>query len=267
MAAQMVKPRDVVGGVLVMAIGGGFLLLGTDLPTGTSRRMGAGYFPSMLSWLLVALGAVIAALALVRGAAYAGAVGRVPWRGLLLIIGSVIFFGETLRGIGLAPALFIVVLATAWASSYASLRASIPLAIGLAVFCFFLFIRGLGLPLPVIGPWLTFPRTAPVADPAATAPPAAADPTQPAAPTPSPPPTSPPADAAPPPAATPPSPPPADVAPPEATPSASPPADVAPAPVPAPSSPPDAPPAENNAPPPGQGGAAPAPVAPPPQQQ
>ena len=57
MAAQMVKPRDVVGGVLVMAIGAGFLLLGTDLPTGTSRRMGAGYFPSMLSWLMVALGA------------------------------------------------------------------------------------------------------------------------------------------------------------------------------------------------------------------
>ena len=33
--------------------------------------------------------------------------------------------------------------------------ASVPLALGIAVFCSGLFIKGLGLPLPLIGPWLS----------------------------------------------------------------------------------------------------------------
>ena len=49
----------------------------------------------------------------------------------------------------------MVVLATAWASRYASLRGSLPLSFGLAAFCALLFIRLLGLPLPLTGPWLS----------------------------------------------------------------------------------------------------------------
>ena len=46
-------------------------------------------------------------------------------------------------------------LATAWASRYASLKASAALALGIALFCSGLFIKGLGLPLPLTGPWLS----------------------------------------------------------------------------------------------------------------
>ena len=91
----------------------------------------------------------------------------------------VLFFGFTLRGLGLAPVLVIVVLASAWASRYRSLRSAIPLALGLSAFCTFLFIRALGLPLPMIGPWLSAsywsppPVTAPDAAPEAAPTPAA----------------------------------------------------------------------------------------------
>jgi hypothetical protein len=153
-AALIEKPRDVVSGIVVMAIGAGFLLFGRELEMGSSFRMGPGYFPTILSILMIALGAVITVLALRKPAQEFGA-GTLPWRGIILVIGATLFFGLTLRGIGLAPAIVIVVLATAWASRYASLRTSIPLAIGLAVFCTLLFIRGLGLPLPLIGPWFT----------------------------------------------------------------------------------------------------------------
>ena len=61
--------------------------------------------------------------------------GQVPWRGLLLLIGAVLFFGFVVRGLGLASAVLIVVLATAWASRYARLRNSLLLSIGLAAFC------------------------------------------------------------------------------------------------------------------------------------
>lgn len=154
MAAAFEKPRDIVGGILVMALGAGFLWVGSDLRVGTSFRMGPGYFPRLLSWLVIGLGAIMTLLAL-RAPRVEGSLGHVPWRGVVLVIGAVVFFGLTLRGIGLAPAILVVVLATAWASRYASWRASVPLAVGLTVFCALLFIRGLGLPLPFVGPWLT----------------------------------------------------------------------------------------------------------------
>ena len=66
-----------------------------------------------------------------------------------------LFFGFALCGLGLAPAVLVVVLVTAWASRYAGLRSSLLLSIGLAAFCAFLFIRLLGLPLPLTGPWLS----------------------------------------------------------------------------------------------------------------
>lgn len=182
MSGGMERPRDVVGGVLIMALGAGFLLVGRELEFGTARNMGPGYFPTVLAGLLMLLGAVMAGLGW-RASRAEGAFGHVPWRGVLLIVGAVAFFGLTLRGLGLLPVLLLVVLATAWASRYASLRASIPLALGIAAFCTVLFIRLLGLPLPMVGPWLspaswwappppaaTAPAPAPDAAPATTAP-------------------------------------------------------------------------------------------------
>lgn len=176
MASVVERPRDVVGGVLLAAVGVGFLLVGRELPMGTASRMGPGYFPTVLACLVIALGAILALLAL-RKPATEGWLGHVPWAALLLVIGSVVLFGFALRGIGLVPAILVVVLATATASRYASWRASVPLAVGLAAFCMVLFLRGLGLPLPAVGPWLTPaywspppPAVTAPADPAATTP-------------------------------------------------------------------------------------------------
>jgi Tripartite tricarboxylate transporter TctB family len=142
-----------VGGLVVVAIGAGFFLFGRELEMGTSFRMGPGYFPTILSVLMIGLGLAMTVLAW-RRPAQEDAVGRVPWLGVALVVVPVVLFGLTLRGLGLAPILVIVVLATAWASRYASLRASVPLALGIAAFCCFLFIQGLGLPLPLFGPWV-----------------------------------------------------------------------------------------------------------------
>jgi hypothetical protein len=150
----MEKPRDIIGGLVVVTIGTGFLMFGRELEMGTSLRMGPGYFPTILSVVMIALGAVIAIQGL-RGTMQENSFGSIPWRGLALIIGAPLVFGATLHGLGLAPAVLMVVLATAWASRYASLRGSLPLSLGLAAFCALLFIRLLGLPLPLTGPWLS----------------------------------------------------------------------------------------------------------------
>ncbi len=163
------KPRDIVGGIAVMAIGAGFLIFGQELEMGTSVRMGPGYFPTILSVLMIGLGAVITLQAL-RGPVQEGSFGLLPWRGLALILGAPIVFGVTLFGLGLGPVVLIVVLATAWASRYARLRSSLLLSIGLAAFCALLFIRLLGLPLPLLGPWFSADDWSPPVTEATSAP-------------------------------------------------------------------------------------------------
>jgi hypothetical protein len=175
----MQKPRDVFGGLIIMTIGTGFLVYSQALDIGTASRMGPGYFPIILSILMILLGLVIAGLAL-RGPTTEHSFGQVPWRGVLLLIGAVLFFGFALRGLGLAPAVLVVVLVTAWASRYAALRSSLLLSVGLAAFCAFLFIRLLGLPLPLTGPWFTPGHWSPVASsPTSSATPQAATPAEP----------------------------------------------------------------------------------------
>ncbi|MFL5335002.1 MAG: tripartite tricarboxylate transporter TctB family protein [Geminicoccaceae bacterium] len=150
----MERPRDVVGGLLMAGIGAGFLLFGRELAMGTSFRMGPGYFPTILSVLMSALGLAMAAIAW-RKPAEGLASEHLPWRGIALVVVPVLLFGFSLRGLGLAPILILVVLASAWASRHATLRTSLPLALAIAAFCSFLFIKGLGLPLPLLGPWVS----------------------------------------------------------------------------------------------------------------
>jgi hypothetical protein len=194
MARELEKPRDVAGGLLVVAIGAGFFLFGRELEFGSARSMGPGYFPTILSLLMIALGAALTLFAW-RSPAEEGAFSHIPWRGLLLIIGATILFGLTLRGLGLGPILLLVVLASAWASRYATWGTSLPLALGLALFCSALFVKLLGLPLPLLGPWTDPQRWSAAPPPAATAP-APAEPA-PAAPAPAAPAPAAPAPAAP----------------------------------------------------------------------
>ena len=170
-----------VGGLVIVGIGGLFLLFGRELEMGTSFRMGAGYFPTILAVLMVGLGLAMVAIAW-RKPGQKDAIGTVPWLGIALVVVPVVLFGFSLRGLGLLPILVVVVLATAWASRYASLKASVPLALGIAAFCSVLFIKGLGLPLPLVGPWLSPAHwtAAPPAPAPAVAPPAETPATPPA---------------------------------------------------------------------------------------
>ena len=72
--------------------------------------MGPGYFPTILSYLMIALGAVITLQGL-RGALQENSFGQIPWRGLALIIGAPVFFRLPLSVLDLAPAVLVVVLA------------------------------------------------------------------------------------------------------------------------------------------------------------
>ncbi|HMR31599.1 MAG TPA: tripartite tricarboxylate transporter TctB family protein [Geminicoccaceae bacterium] len=162
--------KDVAAGLIFVAVGLAFGSMALGLDLGTARRMGPGYFPLVLAAIMVVLGAVIVWQGARRPAE---AIGRMPWRGLLLIVATPILFGLTLRGIGLVPAILGVVLISAAASTMSRLLPTVALAVGLTVFCALVFIKGLGLPIVLFGPWVTFAHTPPAAvqpAPAETAP-------------------------------------------------------------------------------------------------
>ena len=80
-----------------------------------------------------------------------------PWRGVVLILGALVFFGATIRGLGLVPALFGAGLRSA-RSPAGTNGPSRPLllAAALTLLCVLIFHFGLGIPVPLVGPWLRF---------------------------------------------------------------------------------------------------------------
>ena len=70
-----------------------------------------------------------------------------------MIVAATVVFGLLVRGAGLAIALPLFVMMTALpASSFAGVP-SLVLAAGTTVFCVLVFVKGLGVPLPIIGRW------------------------------------------------------------------------------------------------------------------
>jgi putative tricarboxylic transport membrane protein len=144
--------QDIGAGVIFIAIG---LLFGAGalhLELGTALRMGPGYFPLILAGLLVALGLAIVVKGLGRSAPDRL---TVPWRGLVFILAAPVVFGLTVRGLGLAPAIALVALISAFASRRMSVSLAVGLSLGLTVFCVLVFSLGLGLPLRLFGPWVS----------------------------------------------------------------------------------------------------------------
>jgi hypothetical protein len=143
--------KDLSAGLLFIAIAALFALGTIDLDLGTPLKLGPGAFPLLLAGVLALLGLIIVANAFRTPGAD---VVSVPWRGMLLIVVAPIVFGLTVRDLGLAAAIALVVAISAFASRRMSWKLAIALIIGLTVFCVLVFHVGLGLPVRLIGPWL-----------------------------------------------------------------------------------------------------------------
>jgi putative tricarboxylic transport membrane protein len=148
---MMRSPKDFWSGVLYMLFGSVALYIGRDYSMGTALRMGPAYFPSLLGGALLFMGAI----AVIRSFLVQGApIGALAWHKVVFIVGSVVLFGLTVRGLGLLISLPLLVICSAFASSRFGWRSSITLAAGLTAFCVFVFLKGLGVPLPMLGTWI-----------------------------------------------------------------------------------------------------------------
>lgn len=147
--------RDFVGGMTMIVISLLFIWFGQELDVGNSFQMGPGYFPMILSLLLIGLGALIIVQSLVI-AVEDEAAEAANWKAYALVICAPVFFGLALSRLGLAPTLFLMIVAVSFASKYARWRHSVALALFLAICSVVLFTRLLSLPVTAFGPWIPF---------------------------------------------------------------------------------------------------------------
>jgi hypothetical protein len=120
---------------------------------GSSSRMGPAYFPTVLGTLLLLIGLA----SLVRSFFAAGEpIGAIAWKGMFLVVLATVLFGVLLRPAGLVIALAALILVSAAASVKFRIGwRGLALMGGLIVFCGLVFVKGLGLPVPLLGSWFT----------------------------------------------------------------------------------------------------------------
>ena len=141
--------QDFAAGVMFAAWGVAGLWLGRHYPIGTSLRMGPGYMPWMLCWLLIIFGAIIAG----KGALTPGEpLTKWNFRPLILVCAGVMAFALLIESAGLPAAIIATVLIGAFGGQEFRTVEVILLAIGLAIGAIAIFVWGLGLPMPI------FPR-------------------------------------------------------------------------------------------------------------
>lgn len=152
MALRIRSQKEFGSALLYGALGiAGFVIAG-EYGFGTAGRMGPGYFPRVISGLLI----LVAFVSLLRSLQRDGdPIGPVNWKGLLLVTASVCLFGLLLTGAGLPLALIVLLLVSALASEYFALSArALAALVALVAVCTLVFVEGLGVPMPAVGSWL-----------------------------------------------------------------------------------------------------------------
>jgi hypothetical protein len=136
---------------MFLGFGAAAVFIAREYAMGSAGRMGPAYFPTALGWMLVAIG--VSAIARSFFGSVGEAVEKFAFKELILILGAVLMFGIVVRGAGLVVAIPVIIIGSAYASKKFTWKATVALAVGMTVFAVLLFVKALGLPMPIIGSW------------------------------------------------------------------------------------------------------------------
>ena len=152
--------KDFLSGVMFIAFGLTALWFGRHLQMGTTVRMGPGYVPHMLAYIMLALGGVISVMALFTQ----GERTEAPqWRPITMVtIGIVLFavlfepmsFVPAFVPAGLIPSLIVLVLIASLGGDEFKITEVIFNMVVLSILCIIVFKVGLQMNISVIrGVW------------------------------------------------------------------------------------------------------------------
>ena len=139
--------KDFWAGAMFFATGAGAAFIARDYRFGTTLRMGPGYFPIILSGILILFGIIIMAKGLRRNEKMQG-----NWsiRALIILPLSIVVFGVLMNLFGFIPALTALIFLSAASSGDFRFKEVLLLVLFLGALSWAMFIWGLGLPYPLI---------------------------------------------------------------------------------------------------------------------
>lgn len=138
--------QDLAGGLLLSAVGIFVAIYARQYDMGTPARMGPGFFPQVLGWLLAVLGVLVALPAWFRRGS---GKPEVQWLNFVLVLGAIVVFALTLKSFGLLLATFCSALLASIAERDFSWKGRVLTAAGVAVVTAGVFIGGLSMVLPL----------------------------------------------------------------------------------------------------------------------
>ena len=107
------NPQDFWAGLLFLVVGLIAIYLGRNYTFGAATKMGPGYLPTVLSWMMAGLGAFLALRALIeRGPEIEGSL----YRPQAFIVAAIVVFALLIERTGLAPSVVVVTVIAALAS-------------------------------------------------------------------------------------------------------------------------------------------------------
>jgi Tripartite tricarboxylate transporter TctB family len=152
MNLEFLERKDFWSGLMLIAIGGGALIIARNYQFGSSLRMGPGYFPTLLGALLVMFGIYFVIQGLRSGAEKL--TGSWSLRALIILPLSLVLFGLLIDRAGFVPALLALIIGSATASKQSKPIEVLAFAVFLTFMCVAVFVWALGLPYELItGIW------------------------------------------------------------------------------------------------------------------
>src|SRR6266571_2481573 len=147
---QALTHKHVLAGLMFLGIAILGLWISRDYPVGTALRMGTGYVPRLLCWLLFGLGVIV----LVQGLREAqdarslssGDVSAL--RPVVFVTASLVIFGVSIERLGLVVSILLLIGVGAVAARELRPLETLAAALVLVVLSWGIFILGLGLTIP-----------------------------------------------------------------------------------------------------------------------
>jgi hypothetical protein len=147
--------KDFWSGLMFIAIGVGFAWGASNYSFGSAARPGPAYFPFGLGVILAVLGLFVLFKGLTLDVPGGDKIGGWPFKPWIVILGAVVIFGLALPRLGMIITLPLLIGIASLASGEFRWKEVLINVVVLTLGCWLVFIKGLGLTIPVWPSFLT----------------------------------------------------------------------------------------------------------------
>jgi hypothetical protein len=144
--------KDFLSGLLFISFGLAALYFGRHLAMGTAVRMGPGFVPHMLAYIMIGLGLIVSVVAAVTNNSEMTELPR--WKPITLVTIGIFVFAALFERTGMFPALVALILIASAGGDEFKLTEVLGNIVVLTILCILVFKVGLSMNISIInGVW------------------------------------------------------------------------------------------------------------------